>query len=84
MPPTLAIDVGSYSLGAAVVSQHGSWIVTDPASGERRWRSARALALDEPVLLGVRRSRPAEQLTELISAVRTAAYGQHGFSIERC
>lgn len=36
----LAIDFGTYSLAAMVVSDQGSWLVPDPASGEPRWRAS--------------------------------------------
>lgn len=36
----LAIDFGTHSLAAVVVTDQASWLVPDPTSGETRWRCA--------------------------------------------
>ena len=40
VPATVAIDLGTDSLAALVVTDHGRWLVPDPATGEPRWASA--------------------------------------------
>lgn len=38
--PTVVIDVGAATAAALVVTERGSWLVPDPASGESRWPTA--------------------------------------------
>ena len=38
--PTLIVDFGTTSAAALVVTEQGSWLVPDPASGEGRWPGA--------------------------------------------
>ncbi len=40
LPPTLVIDFESTNAAAIVVTDQGSWLVPDPASGESRWPAA--------------------------------------------
>jgi hypothetical protein len=40
VPATVVMDPGTASLAAMVVTEHGRWLVPDPATGEARWDSA--------------------------------------------
>ena len=40
MSATLVVDLGTSTSAAMVVSDHGEWLVPDPHSASRRWRTA--------------------------------------------
>jgi hypothetical protein len=60
--PTLMIDLGTASAAAAVVTDRGSWLVPDPATGDSRWSL---------------RVRASEHVADLLSGIRTQALRSH-------
>jgi molecular chaperone DnaK (HSP70) len=66
LTPTLAVDLDTRSVVAAVVTDEGAWPVPDPASGELTWPCS------------IHSFRPVEPVMELLAGVRAAAQRGHG------